>query len=63
MPVPEFTRPEDFSEVFGREGVLVVGGHAVNLWASYYAPRGDAELKGFAPFLSKDGDIFLYRTA
>lgn len=55
----ESTRPEDFSAVFGREGVLVVGGHAVNLWASYYAPRGDDELKRFAPFLSKDGDIFL----
>lgn len=38
---------------------MVVGGHAVNLWASYYAPRGDLELARFAPFLSKDGDIFL----
>ncbi len=31
----------------------------MNLWASYYAPRGDDELKRFAPFVSKDGDIFL----
>lgn len=57
--MPEPTRPEDFIEVFGKRGVLVVGGHAVNLWASYYAPRGDVELRRFAPFLSKDGDIFL----
>lgn len=57
--MPDPTRPEDFTDVFRREGVLVVGGHAVNLWASFYAPRGDAELARFAPFLSKDGDIFL----
>lgn len=37
----------------------MVGGHAVNLWASYYAPRGDRELARFAPFVSKDGDIFV----
>lgn len=55
----EATRPEAFDDIFSRPGVIVVGGHAVNLWASYYAPRGDKELRSFAPFLSKDGDIFL----
>jgi hypothetical protein len=59
VPASESTRPEDFSEVFRRQGVLVVGGHAVNLWASYYAPRGDSELAQFAPFVSKDGDVYL----
>lgn len=54
----ELTEPEEFDDVF-RQGVLVVGGHAVNLWARYYAPRGDQELEAFQPFLSKDGDIHL----
>ena len=56
--VRESTIPEDFDPIFTQQ-VLVVGGHAVNLWASYYAPRGDPELVQFAPFISKDGDIFL----
>jgi hypothetical protein len=53
------TKPEDFDEVIQRPGVLVVGGHAVNLWASYYAPRGDPTLVQYAPFRSKDADIFV----
>lgn len=56
--MPKTTTPDDFDPIF-RQGVLVVGGHAVNLWGSYYAPRGDRELQQFAPFISKDGDIFL----
>ncbi|HTH49293.1 MAG TPA: hypothetical protein VMB21_17385 [Candidatus Limnocylindria bacterium] len=53
------TIPEDFDPVIRQDGVLLVGGHAVNLWAGYYAGRGDAELAAFAPFTSKDADIFM----
>ena len=56
--MPETTKPQDFDPIFS-QGVLIVGGHAVNLWASFYADRGDAELVSFAPFTSKDADIFL----
>ncbi|MFT3870925.1 MAG: hypothetical protein QM715_20925 [Nibricoccus sp.] len=58
MPTPESTTPEDFDPIFS-QGVVIVGGHAVNLWASYYAVRGDSVLAQFAPFTSKDADIFL----
>lgn len=56
--MPETTRPQDFDPIFS-QGVVIVGGHAVNLWASFYADRGDPALAGFAPFTSKDADIFL----
>jgi hypothetical protein len=56
--VPEQTQPQDFDPIFA-QGVVIVGGHAVNLWASFYADRGDPVLAGFAPFTSKDADIFL----
>ena len=56
--MPETTTPDDFDPIF-RQSVLVVGGHAVNLWGSYYAHRGDARLQQFAPFISKDGDVFI----
>ncbi len=59
MSASDVTQPEEFGDVFAQPGVVVVGGHAVNLWASYYAPRGDDELRRFAPYVSKDGDIFL----
>ncbi len=59
MSASDVTRPEEFGDVFAQWGVVVVGGHAVNLWASYYAPRGDDDLRRFAPYVSKDGDIFL----
>jgi len=54
----EPTIPEDFDPIFS-QGVVIVGGHAVNLWASYYAARGDPILAQFSPFTSKDADIFL----
>ena len=54
--VPEDTRPQDFEEIFSQR-VVIVGGHAVNLWASYYAERDDPILASFAPFTSKDADI------
>jgi hypothetical protein len=56
--VSESTTPGDFKSVFA-QGVPIIGGHAVNLWAMIYAARGDAELTAFQPFTSKDGDIFL----
>ena len=62
MSTPESTTPEDFDSIFS-QGVVIVGGHAVNLWASFYAARGDPGLAQFAPFTSKDADIFLRDTA
>lgn len=56
--MPETTRPQDFDPIFS-QGVVIVGGHAVNLWASFYADRGDPVLARFAPFTSKDADIFV----
>ncbi len=56
--MPEPTQPRDFDPIFS-QGVVIVGGHAVNLWASFYAGRGDQILAGFEPFTSKDADIFL----
>lgn len=38
------------------ERVVVVGGQALNFWASYYEPRV-AELRAEAPFTSKDVDL------
>ena len=50
--------PETFDPVFtAPQQPTIVGGHAVNLWASYYAQR-DPRLAAFQPFLSKDGDIY-----
>jgi hypothetical protein len=58
VSTPESTAPEDFDPIFS-QGVVIVGGHAVNLWASFYAAQGDPTLAQFAPFTSKDADIFL----
>jgi hypothetical protein len=58
VSLPDQTQPQDFDPIFS-QGVVIVGGHAVNLWASFYANRGDPVLAGFAPFTSKDADIFL----
>lgn len=58
MPVPEQTQPEDFDPIFSQD-VVIVGGHAVNLWASYYSARGEKTLAAFAPFTSKDADVFV----
>jgi hypothetical protein len=56
--MPDATTPEKFDSIF-QQNVVIVGGHAVNLWASFYEPRGDQELAKFSPFTSKDGDIYL----
>jgi len=52
------TEPEDYDPIF-RQGVVIVGGQAVNLWGKTYARRGDPILEEFEPFVSKDADIFL----
>jgi hypothetical protein len=56
--VPDSTTPAEFNPIF-RQGVPIIGGHAVNLWATYYSGRGDQELRAFAPFISKDYRQFL----
>src|SRR4051794_22472049 len=55
------TFPEDFRDIVSirnEEGSLplIVGGHAVNLWASFFFHR-EAELRALGPFVSKDLDL------
>jgi len=54
--VADQTQPEDYDPVFD-QGVVIVGGQAVNIWAEVYAARGDRILETFAPFMSKDADV------
>jgi len=55
------TEPGDFSDVFvpeeGLEPLVLVGGHAVNLWALYFVASGTLEMEEFKPFTSKDLDL------
>jgi len=37
---------------------VVVGGHAVNIWALVYSSRVAAKLQPYAPFVSKDLDLW-----
>jgi len=37
---------------------VVVGGHAVNIWALVYSSRVAAKLQSYAPFVSKDLDLW-----
>ena len=37
---------------------IIVGGHAVNIWALTYASRLGARLNTYAPFTSKDLDLW-----
>jgi len=37
---------------------VIVGGHAVNIWALAYASRTGAQLSPYAPFTSKDLDLW-----
>jgi hypothetical protein len=53
--------PEDFGELFSAdEEPLIVGGQAVNIWATYYAAKSE-ELAQKAPFTSIDADVILRR--
>ena len=39
------------------EALVVVGGHAVNLWSEYYFALGVKALAAYMPFTSKDLDL------
>lgn len=54
---------KDFLTVTDRNGdpAIIVGGHAVSLWAMYYLDE-EPELKKMAPFTSKDMDFVGDRT-
>lgn len=59
--------PRNLTEVSGFADVLlpadgsdlpvIVGGHAVNLWSTYFLSKGAGRLVGFVPFMSKDLDL------
>jgi hypothetical protein len=55
------TEVGDFADVLAPQGELeppvVVGGHAVNLWSSYFLSGGDTSLAKYLPFTSKDLDF------
>ena len=57
----QLTEVADFADVLLPHDDLgspvVVGGHAVNLWASYFLAGGDVALAEFLPFTSKDLDF------
>ncbi len=59
---------EDFGEVFAafrdsQEPILLVGGHAVNVWALNYYNRVQAEFSPHEPLTSSDMDIYATRNA
>jgi len=58
--------PQDIARILGvlssADGVLIVGGQALNLWAERYRSKA-AELEALAPFTSKDLDYFGHRAA
>lgn len=58
-PSPTESEISDFAEVLalGEEPPIVVGGHAVGIWARYFLERGLEELTEFLPFRSKDLDL------
>jgi hypothetical protein len=60
-PERAVTEIGDFADVLASQGDLdppvVVGGHAVNLWSSYFLSSGDMSLAEFLPFTSKDLDF------
>jgi len=59
---------EDFAEVFAtfrdsKEPILLVGGHAVNVWALSYYDRAQAEILPHEPLTSSDMDVYATRNA
>ena len=61
MSAPPRT-PADYSAILaGADLPIIVGGQAVNLWAGIYASQAPA-LETYAPFISKDADIYGTRT-
>jgi hypothetical protein len=65
----EFRRPvEDFESLFRaislqKETVILVGGHAVNVWALSYRDRLGDMLTPLLPFTSGDMDVYATRNA
>lgn len=55
------THVADFADILlppdGSDPPVIVGGHAVNLWATYFLSKGVDELAEYLPFLSKDLDL------
>jgi hypothetical protein len=55
------TEVSDFAEVLwptdGSVLPVLVGGHAVNLWSTYFLSKGNPQLADFLPFMSKDLDL------
>jgi len=59
---------EDFNEIFAafmqsEDPILLVGGHAVNVWALSYHDRATAEIAPHEPLTSSDMDIYATRNA
>ncbi|MBC2605483.1 hypothetical protein [Pelagicoccus albus] len=59
---------EDFNEIFAafeesEDPILLVGGHAVNVWALSYYYRSKAEIAPHEPLTSSDMDIYATRNA
>lgn len=59
---------EDFDEVFAafgdsNEPILLVGGHAVNVWALNYYGRAQSEIVRHEPLTNSDMDIYATRNA
>lgn len=59
---------EDFAEIFAafrnsEEPILLVGGHAVNVWALSYYDRARSEILPYEPLTSSDMDIYATRNA
>jgi hypothetical protein len=44
--------------LFDGKPPIVVGGQAVNIWALFYLPKVEGQLKPHAPFVSKDLDLY-----
>lgn len=58
MPASPEHEPSAFAEILGApELPLIVGGQAVNTWAYFYVTAVPG-LKEYAPFVSKDADIY-----
>jgi|TARA_B110000495_G_C22812354_1_gene474220 uncharacterized membrane protein len=59
---------EDFNDVFAafkrsEDPVLLVGGHAVNIWALSYYDRAASEIVPHEPLTSSDMDVYATRNA
>ncbi|MEI8235467.1 MAG: hypothetical protein WCH57_12400 [Verrucomicrobiota bacterium] len=68
MPDPHRRPVEDFEAILRaiskqKEPVILVGGHAVNVWALSYLDRLGKRLAPLQPFTSGDMDVFATRNA